>query len=85
MSSSWPQKDCTAALSLGGFLHPPESWAGCKPGCTTEHRARDTVEMEEEESCEMGQERVCRGTVVPCRWQKHNEGKPVSKEEMGTT
>lgn len=43
------------------------------------------MEMEQEESCEMGQEWVCGGMFAPHQWQKHSEGKPISKEEMGVT
>lgn len=41
--------------------------------------------MEQEESSEMGQEWACGGTLASQQQQKHNEGKPMSKEEMGTT
>ena len=41
--------------------------------------------MEQEKSREMGQKRACGGTVATRQRQKHSKGKPMSKEDMGTT
>jgi len=63
---------------------PLRAGQAASPSCTAAHRAQGTMEMEHEESREMGQDWTCRGTVASCQRQKHNDGKPMSKEEMST-